>query len=124
MLRPLGITILAGLLILIGGFLTLVILFEFIFSWWFSGLEFVLIRNTSAFFGFIRYGFLPVVFYSTGVGLFAGRIWAYFSLLYIMPLALLVFAFHLAHAQARALIHRSGLSTLDLFLLQPQFLYF
>lgn len=91
MKRPLGLTIIAGLVTLLGGTITLSLGFEVINAVRFSGLYGVSIGNPDALTGFLLYGLLPVLFYALGIGLYLGRYWAYGFVFKIFPFLFFLF---------------------------------
>lgn len=99
--RPLGISIVGGLLTVIGGFASLVIFIEMIDSLASFGFGSILISSISSFGGFLLYGLVPILFYSTGIGLLMSRPWARWSLVFVIPPLTFVFGFHMACHVAR-----------------------
>lgn len=73
--RPVGLTILGGLLTFIGSFTSLVIFIEMVDSLVAFGFDSILITSGAAFGGFFIYGLMPIILYSTGIGLLMSRPW-------------------------------------------------
>jgi hypothetical protein len=94
--RPVGITVIGAVLTFIGGFSSLVIFIEMIDSMATYGFFSVMITSPAALIGFLIYGLIPIIFYSTGIGLFTSRPWARQSLIFIIPALVMIFGFHMA----------------------------
>lgn len=88
---PLGIRIWATILILFGGFTSLITVLEVIDSIRFYGFGSITIEGIISLAGFLVYGITPLVLYSTGMGLFMSRTWARQSAIFIVPFLLLIF---------------------------------
>lgn len=97
MSRPLGVTIIAGLLTLVGGFFSFFVFLAVVDSLRLFGFSSILIYSSSSFLGFLLYGALPVLFYITGIGLFQLRPWARQSISYFIPLIMLIWLWNLAY---------------------------
>lgn len=88
---PMGIKFWATILILIGGFTSLITVLEVIDSIRFYGVGSIIIEGFISLAGFFVYGLTPLILYSTGMGLFMNRVWAKQSALFIIPFLLLIF---------------------------------
>ena len=97
MSRPLGVTIIAGLLTLIGGFSSFVVFLAVIDSLRLFGLSSILVYSSGSLLGFLLYGALPVLFYATGIGLFQLRSWARRSITYFIPMIMFLWVMNLAY---------------------------
>jgi len=89
--QPFGIKVWGMIMVLIGGFASLITVLEIIDSLRFYGLESILIINFASLIGFLVYGILPVMFYAVGVALFMARFWAWRAIMLVIPVLLLVF---------------------------------
>lgn len=119
MKRPLGITLIAGLTTFIGGTMTLVIFIETIDALRFLGLYGISVDTPLAMLGFVFYGLMPVVFYTTGLGLFMSYRWAYRLAVSLLPGFSTVLIFHvLTNAMRQRYYYRIGF--LKVLLLKPQ----
>ena len=87
--RTIGITILGGIFIFVGGLTTLFIFFELVDSVNRYGLESLTIKSFEAFRGFFAFAILPMVIYSTGIGILLLRSWARRITVYFIPLCTL-----------------------------------
>ncbi len=94
--RPFGISILAALMLLIGGFSIFTIFFHVIDSIRFYGWSSLTVCSAYSFIGFAIYGCIPILFYNVGVGLFESRIWAWNASVFVIPLAMFIFFFSVA----------------------------
>jgi len=94
--QPFGIKVWGALLILVGGFTSLITVLEIFDSIRFYGLDSILLVSPGAVAGFLIYGMTPVLLYSTGVGLFMSREWARTLTLLILPVLLFFFVFNQA----------------------------
>jgi len=110
--RPLGVTLVAGLLTFIGGLTTVVMIIYVIDSMNIFGFNSLFIVSIPSLLGFVLYGCIPVVFYSTGIGLFSSRPWAHRAMITLIPGITLMFFIHLACVAARRM---SGWSTATVF---------
>lgn len=86
MKRPIGLNIIAGGLTVIGGFTSVLVFLAVLDSMRLNGIASILVYSPSSLLGFLLYGALPVLFYSTGLGLFQFRPWARKSVLVLIPL--------------------------------------
>ena len=101
--RPLGVILFGGFLTLVGAFGSLLVLIEMIDSITAFGIGTVFIDSPRSLLGFLLYGGIPILFYSTGIGLFLAQPWARTSVLLYIPLVGLFFFLHLALNLARIL---------------------
>lgn len=98
--KPLGVTIFASLLTVIGGFTSVVIFIELIDSIRFFGAASIGISSIISFFGFIIFAITPVLLYASGVGLFLSQPWAWKAVVYFLPVLLFFFFANLAYGVA------------------------
>lgn len=96
MKRPLGVTVLAGILTFVGGLSSVIIFIEMIDSIRFFGFESIGISSLSSLLGLIIFGGTPVLLYSAGVGLFLSQAWARVAVQIVIPLLLFAYFFNLA----------------------------
>ncbi len=82
--RPLGVTIIASVMICLGGFGSLLLLFEVVDALRVGGFELLLISSLRGFIGFFLYGVIPVLIYFAGVSLFLSREWARLVTVYVL----------------------------------------
>ncbi len=99
--RPLGVTVVAGLLTFIGGLTTVIMIIVMIDSMNIFGFNSIFIISFSSFLGFLLYGCIPVAFYVTGIGLFSSRPWAHQAMLKLIPAVTTVYFLHLACVAGR-----------------------
>ncbi len=85
--RPWGVTFVSSLMIVVGGFSTIIIFIFILDSVRVHGLSSLLITTPLAFLGFILYGIMPLLFYSAGVSLYMARPWARRVTMTVVPLA-------------------------------------
>ncbi len=116
--QPVGIKVWGVVLLLYGGFASLVTLLEMIDSIRFYGLGSILIESFAAIAGFIIYGITPVFMYGTGVGLFMNRPWARKAAVSFVPALLFLFFFSQSIHVARVLT-RGHYVVLELLLIRP-----
>lgn len=104
--KPFGITVFAGLLIVIGGFSAVIIIIELIDSIRFFGPTSIGISSFISLFGFIIYALTPLILYSTGVGLFLSQPWAWKTIIFVLPVLLFFFFLNLAYriAEGRSVL--------------------
>ncbi len=112
--QPRGIKFWGGVLILYGGFSSLLTALELFESIRFYGFDSILVMSPAGLAGFVIYGFTPVSLYVTGVGLFMSRPWARRMTLIVLPLLLAFFFLNQAMHVAR-LLAEGPLSSLELF---------
>ncbi len=101
--RPFGVAVISSLMIVIGGFSTLIIFIIILDSVRIYGFSSILISSPAALIGFMLYGLVPVLFYAAGVSLYMARKWARTVTVTLIPLAsFLLFInwkYRLAHEQ-------------------------
>ena len=85
--RPLGVALVSSLMIVVGGFSTLIIFIFILDSVRLYGLNSLMISSPLAFAGFVLYGVTPLLFYSTGVSLYMAKPWARKVTVTVIPLA-------------------------------------
>lgn len=74
-------------MIVVGGFSTIIIFIFILDSVRIYGLSSLMITSPLAFAGFVLYGIMPLLFYSTGVSLYMAKPWARVVTLSVIPLA-------------------------------------
>lgn len=79
-----GVTIIASVMICLGGFGSLLILFDIFDALHTGGIALLSIGSFRAFVGFFLYGLIPVLMYFAGVSLFLSREWARLVAVYIL----------------------------------------
>ena len=89
--RTLGLTILGVIFIVVGGLTVLTIFFEVLDSINRYGMRSIAITNYEAFRGFFMYMGLPIILYSTGIGILLLQAWARKVVLYVIPVLTLIF---------------------------------
>ncbi|MDP2654302.1 MAG: hypothetical protein Q8Q08_09750 [Candidatus Omnitrophota bacterium] len=117
--RPIGIPVTGGLLIFSGGVGILAILFQVIDSLRVYGIGSLLITSPTALIGFVLYGMLPVLLYSSGVGIFLLRPWAWWNVTYLIPALLIVFFLCMTTIVLREQLHLHETSAIDLVIAYP-----
>lgn len=94
--QPLGIIIIGSILTFLGGLFSLVIVIEIIDSLVRFGFESLQLTSTTSLLGFFIFGVIPVILYSTGMGLFMARPWARMTLIILIPCLALSYGFYAA----------------------------
>jgi hypothetical protein len=127
-MQPLGVKIWAVILVLIGGFLSLVTILEIFDSVRFYGFQSIFISNLESLIGFIIYGVTPILFYVTGIGLLQRHPRARFIAVSFIPFFLFLFignlALHFAATFARRGMPSQELMTLRGVLFLKCFLFY
>jgi hypothetical protein len=117
--QPVGIKVWGAILILIGGFSSLVTVLEIIDSIRFYGPESLLIVSLASLMGFLVYGVMPILFYSVGVALFMSRFWAWRSVLTGVPLLFFLFCIIQAVHVCKIISPAWHFTTVDYFFRYP-----
>lgn len=112
--RFIGVMIIGGLLTFIGGLTSFILFLEAIESVRLFGSESVGLSSLESLQGFVLYATLPVLMYTTGVGLLSARPWAHRLVTQWIPAAWFLYFFHMACLIVRSQfdMERAGLGEL------------
>lgn len=94
--KPVGVIIIGAIMTFLGGFSSLIIFVEVIDSLRLFGFSSIWITSLYALEGFFLYAGMPIIMYTTGIGLFMYRSWARISILYVLPVMSFFFFFNIA----------------------------
>jgi hypothetical protein len=87
--RSISLTILGGIFVFAGGSVTFIILLDVFYSVSRFGFKTVAITNLETFRGFLIFAVMPIIIYTTGIGILLLRSWARKIVVYIIPLVVL-----------------------------------
>ncbi len=117
---PIGVQLIGGLLMVIGGLGSLLILLEMIDSIRFLGMDSIFIVGYTSLGGFLLYGGIPVIFYLTGMGLLMSKWWARISALTLVPIWLFALLINMTCNSLREQFQAYHLSFFDLLTHFPE----
>lgn len=118
--RPPGVTIAGGVLTFIGGFSSFVLILGLLEELQRGGWAAIAITGPASLLGFLLYGLLPLLVYSTGVALLSLRPWSYKCVVFVLPVYGFFFCLHQVVGQIQRQLFWPEARVVDLIAARPE----